>query len=624
MVTADKSTFLKAYHQNEYDANRHMTFALSLTAIFLTVVWILYLIPGVFDVNQLTRLITCIALPIIIVILLTPLLFLKTKYLEKPGYKYFLLITFLLVIAVLNILIPKHAMIAWALPIVITNHYYNPKLSITVFVITMVLMFFCIYVAMFLGEYDPNLLTGSVDSDNLIRTPIDFEVSFTNDPKGRYEFLTYLLEHDINRFKTAFGFYFFPRALILTILFYICHRLNKRTNKLFVDEIEIGIKHSSQSKELEIAGEIQLSVLPESFKTTSDIEIIADLKPTKEVGGDFYDYYELDDSHIAILIGDVSGKGSPAAMFMMKTITCFKNFVNVNKTPSQIIMEVNRAVCEGNKNEMFVTCFLGILDIQTGILKYANAGHNPPIVGHNLHYQFLKCASGFVLGALQDIFVKDEEIKLDKGDLITLYTDGITEARNEKGDFFGNDHLINLFNRREYDTLLEMHYELKDELDTFIGNADQADDITFLTLKYKGGIVSYKEVVVAAKKENLKDINALLDKLVKQYHLESLENKLNVVTDEVFSNIAKYAYENGEGDVYFRCSYSVDKETLVLTFVDTGKEFNQLDVDVELVDESFMNKKEGGLGIHIVKNLVNKASYYHVNGKNILVLKLNK
>ena len=616
-----REELLKSYYQNEYDANKQMAKALGAVAGFLFLLWILYLIPPIFALTKETRTITIISLPIVIVIMMTPLFWVRRSKEKKVGFKYFVLITFIFAMAVLNVIIPKHAILGWALCIVLTNHYYNPKVGLIVFIITLLAMLVAIYMAMFLGEYDPNLLMGELDDKTGLIHHYTTEMTFYDSPGGRLEFLMYLKSIGHNRFVTALEYYYGARAAVLSLIFFVSNALNKRTRSLLIEQIEISRANVNQSKELEIASHIQLSALPTAFFSNKDFEVVAGLQAAKEVGGDFYDYYLLDENHVAVLIGDVSGKGTPAAMFMMKTITCFKNFTKSGKKPSEIMSEVNKAINEGNE-DMFVTCFLGILDLQTGEMVYANAGHNPPVIKHDGKYQFLKCSSGFILGALPQAVVKDETLVLDKGDLIMLYTDGITEARNEAGDFYGEQRFIDDLNKGEFDSVIELLYETRERVEGFAGNCPQSDDMTSIVLKYKDGKVAYREIFLDAKVEKVNELIKKTEKFFAENGLKP-DNRYNIILDEIFSNIAKYAYRDSTSveSVYIRLYYNAKKGEISFTFVDRGIPFNQMDRESELVDENFENRKEGGLGIHLVKQFVDSYKYNRLNDKNVLVLK---
>ena len=622
-MNEEQRKYLNEYYKNEFDANKKITNALSVVAGFLLVVWILYLIPGIFRITETTRLITCIALPIFILVLVSPQIWVRTERGKKPGFKFFLLINLLLVFAMLNVLIPKHAILGWSVAILVANHYYNPKVGKIVFIVTLVLMVITIYMGMFFGEYDPNLLTGELDSKTgLIYNYHDPSLTFQDTPQGRLEYLRYLRSLGLNRYITAMVYYFFPRSIVIIVLFFSSNQLNKRTNKLLVNAVHISSEQEKINTELEVAKEIQLATLPSDFVTTELVEIVGELKAAKEVGGDFYDYVKIDEQHTAIIIGDVSGKGIPAAMFMMKTITCFKNFTTTNKTPAQILKEINRAIYEGNHSQMFVTCFLAILDKNSGVLKYANAGHNPPIVGSNHNYRYLKCNAGFVLGGLQDAFVIDEEITLKPGESITLYTDGVTEARNIKGDFYGEERLIQAFNRKDYTCLVELHHSIKDEVETFVGEAPQSDDITLITLKFHGDKYSYSEQMFDAKQENIQEMLSFIKNFCKEHQFqEDFCSNLLVVGDELFSNVVKYGYQNKGGELFIRLLFNEDQREFVLTVIDKAPAFNQLEVNNSMVAEDASKQKVGGLGILIVKKIMSEYAYDRINDKNILVLR---
>ena len=621
MTDVERNKYLEAYYNNEANANKHMSYALLFTAVLLSIIWIGYF-AGIFNVTDETLIVTHIVIAVSLCILVSPMFYIKTKKIRKPGFKYFVLFSFLFVIAILNIVIPKHIIIGWAVCIVLTNHYYNPKVGKIVFVFTTVLLLLCIYAGMFVGEFDSNLLSGELDAKEGIIHNYMLTDTYSDSPVGRFEYLHNLIAVGDNRYLKAFIYYYIPRLALITILFFVSNALNKRTYNLLVSEIQVNSEQQKTKTELEVAKDIQLATLPSEISTSEDIEIVGELKAAKEVGGDFYDYFDIDDNHVAMVIGDVSGKGIPAAMFMMKTITCFKNFTRANKTPAEILMEVNASIYEGNHSQMFVTCFLAILDKSSGVLKFANAGHNPPIIGSNRHFRYLKCNTGFVLGGLKDAFVIDEEITLKPGECLTLYTDGITEARNSDGDFFGEERLIQTFNKKDYTCLVELHHSIKDEVVNFEGDAPQSDDITFITLKYHGDKYSYSESIFNATIDNLP---AMLD-FIKRFCTEhKFQNEfcsnLLVVADELISNVAKYGYENKGGELFIRLLFNEDQKEFVLTVIDKAPAFNQLEVNNSIVGDNVQEQKVGGLGILIVKKIMSEYAYDRINGKNILVLR---
>ena len=622
----DRAKYLEAYYDNEADANKQMSFANAAAAIYMFVIWIFYL-TGFFKVHSTTTMVLInILFPLGIFTLFTPLLYaFKFKHLlRRPKYKYFVLFSFIFVIAVLNVILPKHSAIAWALCILMTNHYYNPTVGIKVFIIVVIASLVAMFGGMFVGEFDANLLFG-----NEIMSQINTQEIFANGPAARFEMLNKLyamgkgfFDLDYNRYLGSVVFYFLPRAVILVLVFLVSFELNKRTYKLLVSEIHVNSEQAKAKTELEVAKEIQLATLPSEISTSEDIEIVAELKAAKEVGGDFYDYFKIDDDHTAIVIGDVSGKGIPAAMFMMKTITCFKNFVAPNKKPSQIMKEVNAALYDNNQMQMFVTCFLAILNKKTGELEFANAGHNPPIIGSNFKYEYLKCKTGFVLGGLPDAFVFDEKIQLGRGQSITLYTDGVTEARNAEGGFYGEDRFLEFFNSRDFTCLVEIHHAIKDDIAKFTEGFEQSDDITVISLKYQGEDSVFKEMLFDGKMENIPKALDFIDEFCSAQNLNiEFKNNLLVVADELYSNIVKYGYENQGGDVFTRILFNRDKNEFAITIIDRAPAFNQLEVNNSPLEGDIDKMRIGGLGILIVKKIMTEYAYDRINGKNILVLR---
>ena len=613
--------YYEAYYENERDANAQMSFALLFTSGLIILVWFGYLFK-LFTVTRATYLITCITLPIVAVMLAVPFLLTKHNRNSKPRFKYFVLLLYVLAMGVLNVIMPKHAILGWAVCIVMTNHYYNPKVGRIIFITTIVMMLICLGLGMFFGEFDSNLMSGQLDQENMTIYNHLLTDIYSDSPAGRYQYLRDLVIAGENRFTKIFFNYYLGRALLITLLFFISNGLNKRTYNLLVKEIRVSSDNQKNKTELEVAKEIQLNTLPNELISYDDIEIISELKAAREVGGDFYDYLNIDENRVAIIIGDVSGKGVPAAMFMMKTITSFRDFATKDKTPSQILKEVNASIYKGNSSMMFVTCFLAILDRRDGKLVFANAGHNPPIIGSNRKYQYLKCKTGFILGSLQDAFVNDEEFYLKPGESITLYTDGVTEARDINGGLFGEERLLDTFNAQNYTCTLELHHSVKDQVAGFVKDAPQSDDITILTLKYRGDRYSYVEKDFDGKLENIEEMLNFIKEFANQHGIaSSFANKLCIVGDEIFSNIIKYGYNNSGGEIFVRLLYNEDEQELAITIIDRGPEFNPLAVDNPNISENVEERKEGGLGIFIVKNLMTDYAYDRINGKNILVLK---
>ncbi len=243
--------------------------------------------------------------------------------------------------------------------------------------------------------------------------------------------------------------------------------------------------------ELSVATEIQSSMLPcifPAFPERTEFDIYATMTPAKEVGGDFYDYFLVDDDHLALVIADVSGKGVPAALFMVITKVLLKNSAQSGKSPKEVLEEVNGQLCVNNPIDMFVTVWLGILELSTGKLTCANAGHEyPALCRANGEYELVKDPHGLVLACLDSSRYQEYTLQLAPGDRLFVYTDGVAEATDANNELYGTDRMLASLNSHLADTPLELLPKLKADIDTFVGEAPQFDDITMLAIRYLGG-----------------------------------------------------------------------------------------------------------------------------------------
>lgn len=242
--------------------------------------------------------------------------------------------------------------------------------------------------------------------------------------------------------------------------------------------------------ELNVATQIQSSMLPcifPAFPDRDELDIYATMTPAKEVGGDFYDFFMVDERHVAIVIADVSGKGVPAALFMVIGKTLIKDHTQPGRDLGEVFTEVNNILCESNDNGMFITAFEGVLDLVTGEFRYANAGHEMPFIYRkDGGYEAYKIRPGFVLAGMENIKYKEQKIQLNIGDKIFQYTDGVTEATDKDNQLYGMDRLHKVLNEKCLDCNPEQTLKLvKEDIDAFVGDNDQFDDITMLCLEYK-------------------------------------------------------------------------------------------------------------------------------------------
>ncbi len=241
--------------------------------------------------------------------------------------------------------------------------------------------------------------------------------------------------------------------------------------------------------ELSLASSIQAHMLPcifPAFPDRDEFDVYASMTPAKEVGGDFYDFFMVDDSHMAVVMADVSGKGVPAALFMVIAKTLIKNYAQSGIKPEEVFTTVNRLLCDGNKAGLFVTAWLGVLELTTGKLTYVNAGHNPPLIKQNGgEFTSLKSRVSFVLAGMETIKYRQNEITIAPGDRLFLYTDGVTEATNSSIELYGEERLSAFMNSHSGENAEEILHDLKADIYAFQGEAPQFDDITMLMLDYK-------------------------------------------------------------------------------------------------------------------------------------------
>ena len=279
--------------------------------------------------------------------------------------------------------------------------------------------------------------------------------------------------------------------------------VNVRTNEEFAslsDDINstvVTLKHyiaeaaARIDRELEFARSIQHSAIPSVFPPYpghSEFDIYATMDTAKEVGGDFYDFYFVGENRLGFLIADVSGKGIPAAMFMMTAKTIIKGYAESGKPVDEVFTTANEKLCESNDAGMFVTAWMGVLDTVTGKVEFANAGHNPPLVRHaGGGFEYLRSKPCFILAGMDGIKYRKNEFTLAPGDEIYLYTDGVTEATDSENNLYGEERLLALLNSMGDLSGEEICRAVKADIDAFVGDAPQFDDITMLYLKYNGG-----------------------------------------------------------------------------------------------------------------------------------------
>ena len=371
------------------------------------------------------------------------------------------------------------------------------------------------------------------------------------------------------------------------------------------------------AKELTMAKDIQLSALPNVFPPFPEeprFDIWASMATAKEVGGDFYDFYFTGPASVLFLVADVSGKGVPAAMFMMRAKTLVKSIAQTGKPLAQVFEEANNALCEGNSSNTFVTVWAGELDVRTGRVTYVNAGHNPPIVLGGDKAEYLKSRPSLALGAMPGTRYRVGERQLEPGDSIYLYTDGIVEQPDASGEGYGEGRLLGVLSGRVHHRDSALEAVLADVRRHGEG-VEQADDCTQLVMRYRGDpeVVSHEYVPTA---EDLakatEDLQAALAPVPDKY-----KNQLLVAADEIFANIVRHSKATAWSLAVMRTR---NPAGVRLTIMDDGLPFDPLshrDPDTTL---SADDREVGGLGILIVKKTMSPVTYRRLNGKNVLTI----
>ena len=404
----------------------------------------------------------------------------------------------------------------------------------------------------------------------------------------------------------------------------------KNALKKYIRELtETTAAKEKIESELKIARDIQMGILPKTFPPFPDrpeFDIYALLKPAKEVGGDLYDFYFVDDERLCFVIGDVSGKGVPAALFMAVTKTLIKTVAKVIKEPALTLSQVNKELVRDNTSWMFVTVFYGILNTRTGEVCYSSAGHNPPLlIKKGKEPEFIKCDTGIVLGAFEDACYKEHKLVLAPGDTFYLYTDGVTEAMNKENALFSEERLKNDLSGSMAVPIKELAEGTVEEVEAFSRGVPQSDDITILVLRYFGRDKAKEgdKTERITIKSDLTEFRRLTDAITDFGRTSDLSgdsiNDINLAVEEVVNNIIDYGYDDGkEHDIDVRIE--LKGREIILEISDEGKAFDPSKMPDPDMNKPLEERPEGGLGIFLAHNLMDKIEYRREHNRNILVM----
>lgn len=398
---------------------------------------------------------------------------------------------------------------------------------------------------------------------------------------------------------------------------------NRMTGQLQEDMRNLAAVTAEKERihtEIQVASRLQADMLPEpegAFTDRQEFSLYAAMTPAKGVGGDFYDFFLLDGDHLALVMADVSGKGVPAALFMVVARTLIRSHVASEASLAQAVEEINNNLCANNKNGMFVTAWIGVLTISTGRLTYVNAGHCRPLIRHeNGDCVYETALSGFVLAGMEDECYCQFELRLRRGDTLLLYTDGVTEATSTEKTLYGEERLkedVKSAGDAEPKKLLEHIWE---KVSGFQAGEEQFDDITMLALSFRGG--TYQEKTGIPKMEHIREFADFVEKAMAEYGVsQQTAIKMLIAMDEIFSNICYYSRAT---EVTVGIEVTRRPGEVILTFTDDGVPYNPLDKPDPDVEELLEKRQQGGLGIYLVKRRMDRMEYEYSGERNRLTL----
>ena len=527
--------------------------------------------------------------------------------------KYLLVLAMIGVYARLDAMLTHKVWILMVIPVVFSSRYFSRKLTVSTAVLTSLV---------FLGSSIHGAVSGLIDLNIVTMDPgvvMKTTGGFLGDTVKNAGVTSSMLIHNTLLYN------YLPKWLMFSVVAVISCNMAKRGYEMVITQHEKDTQTARIESELSLANSIQANMLPSifpAFPEHVEFDIYATMTPAKEVGGDFYDFFMLDETHLAAVIADVSGKGVPAALFMVIAKTIIKNHAQMGLPPAEIMTRTNKLLCEGNEAGLFVTAWFCVLDTEKHTLTYVNAGHTPPLIKRkNGKYEYLHSRPGFVLAGMDTTRYRQFEIPLEPGDKLFLYTDGVTEATDAENRLYGSDRLAACLNAMPDADVYETLAGVKKDIDAFVGAAEQFDDITMLVLESKGTGTPLTERTFAATDAELPNATAFLEEQLEAVGAPmKAVMQLSVALEEIFVNVAHYAYPNGSGDVTIGFGFDSDTRAVTLRFADGGIPFDPLAAEDPDTTLSAEERRIGGLGILMVKKTADDIFYRHQDGRNILTV----
>ena len=429
--------------------------------------------------------------------------------------------------------------------------------------------------------------------------------------------------------------------------------LYESTNKMrrdmvgFIERLySVTAERQRTATELDVARQIQMSAVPHDFDSLTErfaLDIAGFMRPAREVGGDFYDVFEVGERGVAFVIGDVSGKGVPAALFMMRAQSLLRQFLLETDDLGTAFTLANCQLCERNDAMLFVTAFACVVDTATGEVRFANAGHNPPVLKQNGKLGNLACRPGLVLGAMDVVKYHEGSFACSPGEGLLLYTDGVSEAANAAEELYGEERLLETLARIDASggegvpvgsdvqapdvaaaasaaaasSAQTAVNSLVASVDAFAGEAPQADDITMLAFRWN---LPVARLTLPADDAELDNLFAFLEPICEgEGRTPKMVAQMMLVCEEVFVNICHYGFPDGQPRLPVDIEAAVDERAgcLHLVFSDQGIAYDPLSHDAKKVDPADEQRK-GGLGILLMRKYMDDLRYTRADGRNIL------
>ena len=414
--------------------------------------------------------------------------------------------------------------------------------------------------------------------------------------------------------RSSLFFAFLALTGILSV-FFIAYRSLQNLWKLN----EVRAKEQHIEDELAIARDIQQSLLPSGIlpDISKSVEVSGLQIPAKFVGGDLYDYY-VRDGKLLFCIGDVSGKGVPAALLMAIAHSLFRTLSAHDDRPDSIVQALNNTISDNNPDIMFITMFLGVMDLSTGKTSYCNAGHNPPIMIKGSRAEFLNTEPSLLLGVDTTAKYTAYEMTLAPGDTLLLYTDGLTEAENGQKELFGEARALDIAAAIGAMTAQEQLGQIREQVSQFVAQAEQSDDLTLLSIRYTPA--EDTTLTLTNDIQDLERLEPFLDNFFEQNKIDpSLLPSVNLALEEALANVIMYAYPEGvQGEVTLTAK--VSDNAICIEISDMGVPFNPLQQKEANLNVSLEERQIGGLGIHLIKEIMDKVEYAREGERNVLTM----